>query len=74
MHLRPLREVVSTSVCAHWIYELVRDLMQTGRQALLRVRQGIRFGGQLQGSPSRRHGCDLPRRIAVTASDRSHRD
>jgi hypothetical protein len=47
MHLRPLRELVSAPVCAHWIDELVRDLMQTGGQVLLGVSEGIRFGGQL---------------------------
>jgi hypothetical protein len=47
MHLRPPRELRGTPVGAYGINELVGDLVQTGRQVLLRISEGIRFGGQL---------------------------
>jgi hypothetical protein len=47
MHLSSLPELGGAPVRAGRIYVLVRDLMQTGGQVLLRVSEGIRFGGQL---------------------------
>jgi hypothetical protein len=47
MHLRLLRELRGTPMGAPGINELVGDLVQTGCQVLLRISEGIRFGGQL---------------------------
>jgi hypothetical protein len=47
MHHCPLREFVGAPVRARRIDELVGDLMQTGCQVVLRMGEGIRFGGQL---------------------------